>query len=83
MIAGLLSALLLVRPEAVGAEALLAAGLVAAVLLVAVAIAAVAAPRAVGAVPAPTAFATLRVLLRASDPAAAGHHRARAPGAPR
>ena len=80
MIAGLLSALLLLRPEAVGAEALLAAGLVAAVLLVAVALGAVAVAPATRTVPATSAFATLRVLLRASDPAAAGHHRARAPG---
>ena len=82
MIAGLLSALLLVvRPEAMGAEALLAAGLLAAVLAVAVVLRTVAAPRSAATQPAVAGFAALRVLLRASDPSAAGHRRARAPGA--
>ncbi|WP_375406346.1 DUF6412 domain-containing protein [uncultured Amnibacterium sp.] len=80
MIAGLL---LLVRPEAVGAEALLAAGLLAAVLAIAVVLRTVSAPRVVVPIPSATGFATLRVLLRVSDPAAAGHRRARAPGSTR
>jgi hypothetical protein len=84
MIAGPLSALLLlVRPEAVGAEALLAAGLLAAVLAVAVMLRAVPAPSALVPIAAGAGFAMLRVLLRASDPAAAGHCRARAPGSTR
>ena len=82
MILGLLGALLpLLRPEAIGAEALLAAGLLAAVIAVAVVLRAVAAPRTVLPLPAEQGFAALRVLLRASDPSAPGHRRARAPGA--
>ena len=84
MIAGLLSAVvLLVRPEAMGAEVLLAAGLLAAALTVAVVLRATSAPSGVRLLPAATGFAELRVLLRVSDPAAAGHRRARAPGARR
>jgi hypothetical protein len=82
--AGLLSALLVVvRPEAVGAEALLAAGLIAAVVAIAVVLRTVSAPRAAVALPTAGGFAALRVLLRASDPAAPGHRRARAPGTTR
>lgn len=84
MIAELLGRLLLaVQPEALGAELLLAAG----VLAVAFAVAAL--PRTLRvpttiAIPADVAgFAALRVLLRASDPTAAGHRRARAPGTTR
>lgn len=77
------SLLLLLRPEAVGAEALLAAGLVAAVLALGVVLRAVVAPRVIMPIASATGFATLRVLLRASDPSAAGHHRARAPGSTR
>ena len=84
MIAGLLSAfVVLVRPEAVGAEALLAAGLLAAVLAVAVVLSAATAPRS-AVLHAPAAdFPSLRVLLRATSPDAEGHPRARAPGATR
>jgi hypothetical protein len=86
MIAGLLSALvLLVRPEAMGAgaqgaEVLLAAGLLAAALTVVAVLRSASAPRVALPVPATHGFSTLRVRLRASDPAAAGHRRARAPG---
>ncbi|MBW4040571.1 MAG: hypothetical protein HIU86_00370 [Acidobacteria bacterium] len=81
MVAGLLSALLLsVRPEAQGAEVLLAAGLLAAALAVVVVLRTAAASNGVLLLPAATGFATLRVLLRCSDPAAPGHRRARAPG---
>ena len=81
MIAGLLSALaVLLRPEATGAEALLAAGLLAAVLAVAVVLAAAAAPRAAVADAPAADFPSVRVLLRATSPDAAGHPRARAPG---
>jgi hypothetical protein len=84
MIAGPLSALLLlVRPDAMGAEVLLAAGLLAAVLAVAVVLRTVSTPSDALRVPATSGFATLRVLLRGSDPAAAGHRRARAPGTTR
>lgn len=84
MIAGLLSAfVVLLRPEAVGAEALLTAGLLAAVLAVVVVLR-TASPRPVVAIVAGSdGFAVLRVRLRASDPSAAGHRRARAPGATR
>ncbi len=77
------SLLLLMRPEAVGAEALLAAGLLAAVLAIAVVLRTVVALPTIAAPAAGAGFATLRVLLRASDPSAAGHHRARAPGSTR
>lgn len=81
MIAGLLSAfVVLARPEAVGAEALLAAGLLTALLAVAVVLRTAAAPRSATATPVPKGFAVLRVLLRASRPDAEGHRRARAPG---
>jgi hypothetical protein len=84
MIAGLLSALvLLARPEAQGAEVLLAAGLLAAALTVAVVLRTASAARVAVPVPAMHGFAVLRVRLRASDPAAAGHRRARAPGTTR
>lgn len=84
MIAGLLSAfVVLVRPEAVGAEALLAAGLLAAALAVAVVLRTASAPLPVTAVAGTEGFAVLRVRLRASDPSAAGHRRARAPGTTR
>lgn len=84
MVAGLLSALtLLLRPDAMGAEVVLAAGLLAAVLTVAVVLRTVAAPVGARLLPAATGFAELRVLLRVSDPAAAGHRRARAPGSTR
>jgi hypothetical protein len=75
--------LLVLRPEAVGAELLLAAGLVAVVFAVVALLRALHAP--VGAVPPAniSGFAELRVLLRASDPSAAGHRRARAPGTTR
>lgn len=84
MIAGLLSAfVVLMRPEALGAEALLAAGLLAAVLAVAVVLSAAAAPRT-AAMHSPAAdFPSVRVLLRATSPDAEGHPRARAPGATR
>lgn len=83
MTAGLLSALLLLRPGATGAELLLAAGLVAAALAVVAVLRAVSAPRTAPPVPAQHGFAALRVLLRVSDPAAEGHRRARAPGTTR
>ncbi|RIX31156.1 DUF6412 domain-containing protein [Amnibacterium setariae] len=84
MIAGLLSAfVVLVQPDAVGAEALLAAGLLTAVLAVAVVLRTLRAPRAVLAAAAADGFADVRVLLRSSDPDAEGHPRARAPGATR
>jgi len=84
MIAGLLSALLLLaRPEAVGAELLLAAGLVAVVLAVGVLLRTLRVPVAAQASGDLAGFAALRVRLRATDPAAAGHRRARAPGTTR
>lgn len=84
MVAGLVSALLqLVRPEATGAEVLLAAGLIAAGLALAVVLRIVAGPRIAPPVPSAHGFAALRVRLRASDPSAAGHRRARAPGTAR
>jgi hypothetical protein len=84
VIAGLLSALvLLARPEAMGAELLLTAGLLAGVLAIAAVLRSASAPRVVVPVPATHGFAMLRVRLRASDPAAAGHRRARAPGTTR
>lgn len=76
MIAALL---VLARPDGVGAEVLLAAGLLAAVLAIAAVLRATTAPRLVAAAPTAHGFAALRVLLRASDPSAAGHRRARAP----
>ncbi|MGT2424699.1 DUF6412 domain-containing protein [Amnibacterium kyonggiense] len=80
MIVGLLGALVaLARPDAVGAELLLAAGLMAVLAVVAV-LRSVSAPRTSGVLPAAHGFAALRVLLRASDPSAEGHRRARAPG---
>jgi hypothetical protein len=75
--------LLVVQPEALGAEVLLAAGLLAAVLAIAVVLRTVSAPHLAVPAPAANAFSALRVLLRASDPAAAGHRRARAPGTSR
>jgi hypothetical protein len=80
VIVGLLGALLaLARPDAVGAELLLAAGLMAVLAVVAV-LRSVSAPRTLLAPPTGDGFAVLRVLLRASDPSAEGHRRARAPG---
>jgi hypothetical protein len=75
--------LLAVRPEAVGAELLLAAGLVAVVLAVGAILRALRVPEPAHAPAGAAGFAELRVLLRASDPAAAGHRRARAPGTTR
>ena len=84
MIAGLVSALLvLVQPDAVGAEALLAAGALVAALAVVAVLRTIAAPEAVVAPRTRAEAAALRVLLRASDPDAAGHRRARAPGTTR
>lgn len=81
MIVGLLSALaLLGRPEAAGAEALLAAGILAAALAVVTVLRSASAPRVALPVPTTHRFAVLRVRLRASDPSAEGHRRARAPG---
>ncbi|GAA2754603.1 DUF6412 domain-containing protein [Amnibacterium kyonggiense] len=80
MIVGLVGALVaLARPEAVGAELLLAAGLMAVLAVVAV-LRSISAPETGRALPAAHGFAVLRVLLRASDPSAEGHRRARAPG---
>ena len=75
--------LLLARPEAVGAELVLTAGLIAVVLAVGVLLRTLRVPVAAQASGDPAGFATLRVLLRATDPAAAGHRRARAPGTSR
>ena len=84
MIVGLLGALLqLGRPEAMGAEVLLAAGVLAVALAVAAVLRTATAPEAASPVRARDGFAVVRVRLRASDPSAAGHHRARAPGATR
>ena len=84
MIVGLVGALLqLVRPEAMGAEVLLAAGMLAVALAVAAVLRTATAPKAASPGPATDGFAVLRVRLRASDPSAAGHRRARAPGATR
>ena len=81
MTAGLLSAFaLLMRPGAMGTEVLLAAGLLAAALTIAVVVRNASAPRVALPAPARHRFAALRVLLRASDPSAEGHPRARAPG---
>jgi hypothetical protein len=78
---GLGRLLLLVHPEAMGAEAILAAGLLAAALAIAVVLRAVVASPTIAVPAAGEGFASLRVLLRASDPSAPGHRRARAPGA--
>ena len=84
MIAGLLSALLLlVRPEAMGAEVLLAAGSARCGAAIAAVLRSASAPRVALPAPATHRFAALRVLLRASDPSAEGHRRARAPGTTR
>lgn len=84
MIAELLARLLLaVQPEALGAELLLAAGVLGVAFAVAALLRTVRVPTTI-AIPADVAgFAALRVLLRASDPTAAGHRRARAPGTTR
>ncbi len=84
MIAGLLSALtLLLRPEAMGAEVLLTAGLLAAALAVVAVLRTASVPQVGPPVPVLHRFASLRVRLRASDPSAEGHRRARAPGTKR
>jgi hypothetical protein len=81
VIVGLLSALVaFARPEAVGAELLLSAGLMAVLAVVAV-LRSVSSPRTAAPLPTSQGFAVLRVRLRASDPSAEGHRRARAPGA--
>jgi hypothetical protein len=84
VIAGLLSALaVLAGPQAVSAESLLAAGLVTALLAVVVVLRTASAPRSAPSSTAAADFPSLRVLLRASDPSAAGHRKARAPGTTR
>jgi hypothetical protein len=83
VIAGLPSVLLLLRPDAQGAEVLLAAGFLAAALAVLVLLRTASTPIGVLVRPVTAGFAELRVLLRCSDPSAPGHRRARAPGTTR
>lgn len=84
MIAGLLGGLLaLLRPGAGVGEAVLVVGLVAAVLAVLAVVRAIEVPATALRDDDGHGFAQLRVLLRVSDPDAAGHSRARAPGATR
>jgi hypothetical protein len=84
VIAELLGRLLLAaQPEALGAELLLAAGVLAVVFAVVALLHVLRPAVGVGSAADVAGFATLRVLLRMSDPAAAGHPRARAPGSTR
>ena len=81
MFAGLLATILvIVQPDASGAEALLAAALIATVVAISIALQPTGGVRAEAAARSADGFADLRVLLRADDPDAEGHRRARAPG---
>lgn len=84
MFAGLLGTMLvLVQPQATGAEILIVAALTATAMAILVTLRPVATLRPGTTGAALDGFADLRVLLRASDPDAEGHRRARAPGATR
>ena len=81
MFAGLLATILvLVQPDAIGAEALIAAALIATVVAISIALQPAGGLRPEAAARVLNGFADLRVLLRANDPDAEGHRRARAPG---
>jgi hypothetical protein len=81
MFAGLLATILvLVQPDAIGFEALIAAALIATVVAISMALQPAGGLRLEAATRILNGFADLRVLLRADDPDAEGHRRARAPG---